>query len=124
MKIDPDAPAFPSQNGVQYDPGLSIRAEIASRAMAGLLASGHFTKPCEDTENRCARAYSLDSLSKGEFEMDEDRPSPTFIFESKECREEYIDDEDVVDSKLAYDCVECAISLADALIAELNKEDK
>ena len=45
MKIDSNAPAFPSQNGVQYDPGLTIRAEIASRVMAGLVCNGNLMQP-------------------------------------------------------------------------------
>lgn len=43
MKIDPNAPAFPVKGTVQGSPystdGLTIRAEIASRLMAGLLAN-------------------------------------------------------------------------------------
>jgi hypothetical protein len=38
MKIDPNAPAYPYQLGSQS--GLTIRAEIAARIMAGLYSYG------------------------------------------------------------------------------------
>ena len=39
MNIDPHAPAYPRQNGIGKDAGMSIRAEIASRILAGMCAS-------------------------------------------------------------------------------------
>lgn len=38
MKIAPNAPAFPSQHDTDYR-GLPIRAELAARAMQGILAN-------------------------------------------------------------------------------------
>lgn len=42
MKIDPNGPAFPAlfQTSPAGDNGLTIRAEIASRCLAGMLADG------------------------------------------------------------------------------------
>jgi len=45
MKIDPNAPAFPASNAQCC--GLTIRAEIAARVMAGLVVRVDITCPDE-----------------------------------------------------------------------------
>ena len=37
--IDPNAPAFPTQNGCKNDPGMTIRATMAMHIMSGLLSN-------------------------------------------------------------------------------------
>ena len=42
---DNGGPAYPSQNGHYFEPGMTLRDWFAGQALQGLLASGHFTDP-------------------------------------------------------------------------------
>lgn len=43
MKIDPNAPAFPSEHDTdKYPHGLTVRAEFAKAAMQGILSNGPY----------------------------------------------------------------------------------
>ena len=94
--------------------GLSIRDWFAGMALQGVLASGHFTKPCDNDLNRCFHASTFAQLN--ETLADEGRPSETFWWESKKCRSEYLD-EPVTSGMTTTDCVESAWRIADAMLA-------
>lgn len=59
MKIDPNEPAYPVAESeyMHYQTGLSIRTELAARAMQGLLAA------CSDAESDFPTAISCAGLS-------------------------------------------------------------
>lgn len=61
MKLDPNAPAYPTDEFTQASPGLTIRAELAARAMQALIAAHYpidvastYTKAMECADNLIA----------------------------------------------------------------------
>ena len=88
MKIDPNAPAYPIVDNQVHAIGLTIRAEIASRAMAALIQ-----KTVINVDGQRDAAYH------GGF------TAPTQDGEEWEAARD-------------------ALAFADALIAELNREEK
>ena len=62
MKIDPDAPAFPAriydEAGRQLlrTPGMTVRAELASRAMQGMLSNAHVIADLDVVANHAVKA--------------------------------------------------------------------
>ena len=100
--------------GCDPQPGMSLRDWFAGMALQGVLASGHFTKPCDNDLNRCFHASTFAQLNKTL--ADEGRPSETFWWESKKCRSEYLD-EPVTSGMTTTDCVESAWRIADAMLA-------
>lgn len=116
--------AFPRNGRVRSDgshvcsqSGMSLRDWLAGMALQGLLASGHFTKGVDDPEFSLTAAHNIDELPD-----EETRPQATYVWESKECREEY-DDEPVKDARRTYDCIPDALALADAMIAALEQKE-
>lgn len=104
-----------NEHGIE---GLTLRDYFAASALQGLLASGHFTKPCDDPVNRVFYAYQPDDLDKTD--ADQDRPSATSLMISLKCRKSY--NEDAITGSFTYDCVEKSYYIADAMM-NARKED-
>ena len=124
-KIDDGGPAFPIQIdakalAVHDYIGISIRDYFAAAALQGLLASGHFTKPCDEPINRTFHAFGPGDLN--ETDADEDRPSATWLAISLKCRKDY--DEDATKGSFSYDCVGQSYRIADEMLAARKEGDQ
>ena len=110
----------------QVTGGMSLRDWFAGMALQGLLASGHFTRPCSDDLNRTVTACTVAQLDRNN--ADEDRPSVTFLTETKSCRKEMYDegwlDDEPQRGKTTIDCVEESYRVADAMLAARNQDQQ
>jgi len=120
--INDGGQAFPCASNNFDSPGMSLRDWFAGQALQGLLASGHFTKPCDEKGNRCFFAGDFDTLcSTG---AGDDRPSATYLRESKKCRAEYIDPAESAVAVTEFDCVNVAITIADYMIIAMQPKEE
>ena len=113
--INDGGPAFPNndQNGCAFS-GMTLRDWFAGQALQGMLASGHYTDGCEMDRSKRFHAKSLGCYHP-DIPEDWDRPTATYLSESKKCRLEY--DDEAESGKLTFDCVDQSYDIADAMLA-------